>query len=79
MPPHLSGAEDAQDIGKALRLHQHQEDAIRTAQRGESYVLTTGTGSGKSLAYFIPIVDDVLRRRSRAIPARASAPLSSIR
>ena len=26
-------------------------------------MLTTGTGSGKSLAYFIPIVDDVLRRK----------------
>ena len=57
-----------QDIGKALRLHQHQEDAIHAAQRGESYVLTTGTGSGKSLAYFIPIVDDVLRRRSQGDP-----------
>ena len=26
-----------------------------------SYVLTTGTGSGKSLAYIVPIVDHVLR------------------
>ena len=42
-----------QDIGKAMRLHKHQEDAIHAAQRGDSYVLTTGTGSGKSLAYFI--------------------------
>lgn len=49
--------------GDPLRLHRHQTDAIEIAQRGESYVLTTGIGSGKSLAYFIPIVDDVLRRR----------------
>src|SRR3954454_22104188 len=49
--------------GKPLTLHRHQEEAIRIAKRRESYVLTTGTGSGKSLAYFIPIVDDVLRRR----------------
>jgi ATP-dependent helicase YprA (DUF1998 family) len=48
------------DAGKAMRLHKHQEDAIRTAQQGESYVLTTGTGSGKSLAYFIPIIHDIL-------------------
>ncbi len=46
----------------SLRLHKHQEEAIRLAQRAESYVLTTGTGSGKSLAYFIPIVDRVFRR-----------------
>jgi superfamily II DNA/RNA helicase/very-short-patch-repair endonuclease len=50
--------------GTALTLHKHQEEALRVAKRRESYVLTTGTGSGKSLAYFIPIVDDVLRRRA---------------
>jgi len=50
--------------GVALTLHRHQEQAIRIAHRRESYVLTTGTGSGKSLAYFIPIIDDVLRRRA---------------
>jgi hypothetical protein len=58
------------DVGKAMRLHKHQEDAIRVAQQGESYVLTTGTGSGKSLAYFIPIVNDVLRRRSQGDPCK---------
>jgi hypothetical protein len=30
-------------------------------EAGRSYVLTTGTGSGKSLSYFIPIVDRALR------------------
>ena len=49
--------------GKALRLYKHQRDGIEIAKRGQSYVLTTGTGSGKSLAYFIPIIDDVIRRR----------------
>ena len=43
------------------RFHRHQRDAIEIAARGESYVLTTGTGSGKSLAYIVPIVDRVLR------------------
>src|SRR2546425_5555705 len=47
--------------GRPLRLHQHQAEAIRAARSGQSYVLTTGTGSGKSLAYIIPIVDYVLR------------------
>ena len=52
------------EFGVSLRLHKHQEEASRAAQRGESYVLTTGTGSGKSLSYFIPIVDHVLRERA---------------
>lgn len=51
----------AQDYGQPLRLHRHQENAIRTARAGHNYVLTTGTGSGKSLAFIIPIVDHVLR------------------
>src|SRR5579884_3589303 len=51
--------------GPPLRFHQHQQDAIAVARTGRSYVLTTGTGSGKSLAYFVPIVDHVLRTGSR--------------
>lgn len=53
---------DAGGPGEDLRLHRHQEEAIRIAQAGRSYVLTTGTGSGKSLSYFIPIADRALRR-----------------
>jgi ATP-dependent helicase YprA (DUF1998 family) len=44
-----------------LRLYRHQEQAIAAAATDQSYVLTTGTGSGKSLAYIIPIVDAILR------------------
>jgi ATP-dependent helicase YprA (DUF1998 family)/very-short-patch-repair endonuclease len=52
------------DYGEPLRIHKHQEDAIRVAKLGQNYVLTTGTGSGKSLAYIIPIVDAILRNGS---------------
>jgi len=48
--------------GHPLQLHKHQDEAIRVARSGASYVLTTGTGSGKSLAYMIPLVDAILRR-----------------
>ena len=51
--------------GQPIRLHRHQREAIAVAAGGRSYVLTTGTGSGKSLAYFVPIVDHVLRHRER--------------
>jgi ATP-dependent helicase YprA (DUF1998 family) len=34
------------------------------ARTGKSYVLTTGTGSGKSLAFIIPIVDKVLTAKA---------------
>ncbi|MGB3712948.1 MAG: DEAD/DEAH box helicase, partial [Candidatus Promineifilaceae bacterium] len=51
-------------IGKPLHLHRHQTDALEAAASGDNYVLTTGTGSGKSLAYIIPIVDFVLSNGS---------------
>jgi ATP-dependent helicase YprA (DUF1998 family) len=51
----------ASGSGATLRLHAHQEEAIRKAKEGKNYVLTTGTGSGKSLAYMVPIVDRALR------------------
>jgi len=47
-----------------LAFHKHQRDAIEVARTGASYALTTGTGSGKSLAYIVPIVDHVLRHGS---------------
>ncbi len=50
--------------GVTLSLFKHQEEAISFAQSGESYVLTTGTGSGKSLAYFIPVVDAILKAKA---------------
>ena len=52
---------DSDPVGRAILLHKHQADAIRAASTGANYVLTTGTGSGKSLAYIVPIVDYVLR------------------
>ena len=55
--------QESNTFGEPLLLHRHQADAIKVANKGESYVLTTGTGSGKSLAYFIPIINDVLRRK----------------
>jgi Lhr-like helicase len=68
---------DEPGLGLPMRLHQHQEDATRVAKAGGSYVLTTGTGSGKSLAYFIPIIDHVLL--NHAPPRARSRPLSSTR
>ncbi|WUC97835.1 DEAD/DEAH box helicase [Streptomyces sp. NBC_00525] len=54
--------------GRPLTLHRHQREAVEVARSGASYVLTTGTGSGKSLAYIVPIVDRVLRAREAAGP-----------
>ncbi|MEH2392917.1 MAG: DEAD/DEAH box helicase [Nostoc sp.] len=46
--------------GEAYSFHSHQKQAFETAQRQEPYVVTTGTGSGKSLTYVVPIINDLL-------------------
>ncbi len=65
--------------GQPLRLHTHQEQAVRTARTGANYVLTTGTGSGKSLAYIVPIVDSVVRTGSgKGIQAIVVYPMNAL-
>jgi ATP-dependent helicase YprA (DUF1998 family)/very-short-patch-repair endonuclease len=65
--------------GKRLHLYRHQADAIRSATQGHNYILTTGTASGKSLSYIIPIVDRVLRQGSgRGIQALIIYPMNAL-
>ncbi len=45
----------------SIRLYEHQRRAITLAAQSQHFVVTTGTGSGKSLTYLIPIVDHILR------------------
>lgn len=65
---------------KSITLHRHQREAIEAARTGKSYVLTTGTGSGKSLAYIIPIVDRVLRMKDevRGVKAIIVYPMNAL-
>jgi ATP-dependent helicase YprA (DUF1998 family) len=48
--------------GDPFHLYQHQVEAIELGRAGQSFVVTTGTGSGKSLTYFLPIVSSLLRQ-----------------
>ena len=67
-------------IGKQLLLHEHQRRAVLKASvEKKSFVLTSGTGSGKSLTYIIPIVDHVLRTGSgRGIKAIVVYPMNAL-
>ena len=56
-----------------LRFHRHQAQSIAKARTGQSYVVTTGTGSGKSLCFFVPVVDAIIRARKAGKPRRTSA------
>ncbi|MEC7523853.1 MAG: DEAD/DEAH box helicase [Myxococcota bacterium] len=66
-------------MARPFRLHRHQVEGIRAARAGDNYVLTTGTGSGKSLSYIIPIVDHVLRRGSgKGVQAIVVYPMNAL-
>ncbi|GHT97689.1 RNA helicase [Spirochaetia bacterium] len=65
------------EIFKGYALYKHQEQALAIAQRGESgtqsFVVTTGTGSGKSLAFFLPIIDHILKAKKQNAKKRTRA------
>ncbi len=63
--------ETARFFGRDLRLHRHQQEALETALRDQSYVVSTGTGSGKSLTYLVPIIDHVFRHEPERHSVRA--------
>ncbi|MDD2229435.1 MAG: DEAD/DEAH box helicase [Candidatus Cloacimonetes bacterium] len=70
---------DEADFGKQMQLHRHQTEAIARAEKGLNYILTTGTGSGKSLAYIIPIVNHVLTAGSgKGIKAIIVYPMNAL-
>lgn len=59
--------------GQPLTLFRHQSQAVAKAKQGQSFVVTTGTGSGKSLCFFIPIIDSAIRARASGEPPRTRA------
>jgi very-short-patch-repair endonuclease len=50
-----------------IHPYRHQTDAIRAVSRGANTIVATGTGSGKSFAFGIPIVSEALHMRAGGI------------
>ncbi len=58
---------------KPLYLYAHQMEALAKGQSGQSYVVTTGTGSGKSLSFFLPVIDRILKAKQSDSTPRTRA------
>ena len=56
--------------GEPWQFYTHQVEAFRRAEAGRPFVMTTGTGSGKSVTYIAPIINHVLRDK-RQHPGRS--------
>ena len=50
-----------------IRPYKHQSEAVRAVQSGNNTIVATGTGSGKSFAFGIPIVSECLRLRDEGV------------
>src|SRR6185312_6956043 len=49
-------------ILKGYSLYKHQVDAIQLGTAGKDFIVTSGTGSGKSLTYIATIFNDLLSK-----------------
>lgn len=57
LPPPIEKALKAMGIEA---LYSHQAEAVEAARRGENVVVVTGTASGKSLCYNIPVLEGLI-------------------
>lgn len=46
-------------------LYRHQEESIRKVRAGRNVVVATGTGSGKTESFLLPILDSLVREHER--------------
>jgi ATP-dependent helicase YprA (DUF1998 family) len=59
--------------GQSITLYRHQMQSVAKATARQSFAVTTGTGSGKSLCFFIPIIDAAIRARAAGEERRTRA------
>jgi superfamily II DNA/RNA helicase len=59
--------------GQPITLYRHQSQALAKASARQSFVVTTGTGSGKSLCFFVPIIDAAIKARVAGESSRTRA------
>jgi ATP-dependent helicase YprA (DUF1998 family) len=62
LSPKLRAALEARGVHE---LYEHQADAWAAAGRGEHVAIVTGTASGKSLAFNLPVLDALAREPKR--------------
>ena len=63
------GGGDADNFDPDRPLYVHQVRAIRKAVAGRNYVVSTGTGSGKTECFLLPILNDILKEFEKRGPS----------
>jgi ATP-dependent helicase YprA (DUF1998 family) len=60
------------------RLYSHQESAIRNAVDGKNIVVVTGTGSGKTECFSIPMINTLLANKASGVQVLILYPMNAL-
>lgn len=63
---------------KGYRLYQHQVDAIKLGVNKKSFIVTSGTGSGKSLTYLASIFNHLFQTKPTGVKALIVYPMNAL-
>lgn len=78
LPLHTKTVETVREQLGGRSLYKHQTDALKLVLGEKNAVIATGTSSGKTLCYQIPILDDLIRNPSRGLRAIIIYPLNAL-
>ncbi len=59
-------------------LFAHQERAFRISSEGDPMMVTTGTGSGKTECFLLPVIDYCLKNRGKGVKALLMYPMNAL-
>lgn len=70
--------QDMASVFKNFSLHRHQEEALRLGTAGKGFIVTSGTGSGKSLTFLGTIFNEVLRNPGAGVVGLVVYPMNAL-
>lgn len=72
-------SKEAKDIFRGYSLYRHQVEALKLGTAARDFVVTSGTGSGKSLTYIASIFDYLLKKpKSDGVVAIVVYPMNAL-
>lgn len=80
-PPHLHsslGRFDRSQFDPTRALYEHQLQALTKAQEDRNLIVATGTGSGKTECFLLPVLDDAVRNPGDGVRAIIIYPMNAL-
>ena len=59
-------------------MYRHQLASLERAQNGHNLIVATGTGSGKTECFMLPVLDDILTNPGNGVRAIVIYPLNAL-